>query len=132
VAYRKPNAFTRKVFNPLAMRFNISGTSGLAVRRRTSGETQRVPVIPIEHDGLNYLVSVRGESDWVKNLRAAGEGELESKDGAQTVTATEIPATERPPILEAYQAKAGKAVESHFKALPEPEDHPVFRLAPKT
>jgi hypothetical protein len=130
MAYRKPGAFTRKVFNPIAMRFGISGTSGLAVRRRSSGETQRVPVIPIEHDGRHYLVSVRGESDWVKNLRAAGECELEGKDGNQRVTATEIPAAERPPILEAYRAKAGKAVESHFKALPGPEDHPVFRIDP--
>ena len=130
MAYRKPNAFTRKVFNPLAMRFHISDTSGLAVRRRASGGTQRVPVIPIEVDGSAYLVSVRGESDWVKNLRAAGEGELESKDATQTVTATEIPAAERAPILDAYQVKAGRAVESHFKALPDAADHPVFRIQP--
>jgi hypothetical protein len=130
IAYRKPNAFTRKVFNPLAMRFNISGTEGLAVRRRSSGETQRVPVIPIEVGGDAYLVSVRGESDWVKNLRAAGECDLEGKEGAQHVRATEVPAGERPPILEAYQAKAGRAVESHFKALPDPDDHPVFRIEP--
>ena len=127
---RKPGAFTRKVFNPLAMRFNISGTSGLAVRRRTTGELQRVPVIPIEVGDGNYLVSVRGESDWVKNLRAAGECDLEGKDSATRVRATEVPAAERPPILEAYRAKAGRAVESHFKALPDPEDHPVFRVEP--
>jgi F420H(2)-dependent quinone reductase len=130
MAYRKPSAFTRKVFNPLAMRFNISDTSGLAVRRRASGGTQRVPVIPIEVGGAGYLVSVRGESDWVKNLRAAGECELEAKDGAQRVSATEIPVAERPPVLEAYQAKAGRAVKSHFKALSDPADHPVFRIEP--
>ena len=36
---------------------------------------------------------------------------------------------ERPPILDAYREKAGRAVESHFKALPDPADHPVFRIS---
>jgi len=130
MAYRKPNAFTRKVFNPLAMRFNISGTEALAVRRRKSGGTQRVPLIRIEVGGDDYLVSPRGESDWVKNLRAAGEAELEGKDAKRRVRVVEIPVEERPPILEAYQAKAGRAVASHFKALPDPADHPVFRVEP--
>ena len=130
MAYRKPNAFTRKVFNPLAMRFNISGTEALAVRRRKSGGTQRVPLIRVEVGGDDYLVSPRGESDWVKNLRAAGEAELEGKDAKRRVRVVEIPVEERPPILEAYQAKAGRAVASHFKALPDPADHPVFRVEP--
>jgi hypothetical protein len=130
MAYRKPNAFARKVFNPLAMRFNISGTEALAVRRRKSGGTQRVPLIRVEVGGHDYLVSPRGESDWVKNLRAAGEAELEGKDAKRRVRAVEIPVEERPPILEAYQAKAGRAVASHFKALPDPADHPVFRVEP--
>jgi F420H(2)-dependent quinone reductase len=130
MAYRKPNAFTRKVYNPLEFRFHMSGASGLTVRRRASGELQRVPVIPIERDGAEYLVSVRGESDWVKNLRAAGEAELTSKEGSRRVRAAEIPPDERPGILEAYQEKAGRAVASHFKALPDPVDHPVFRLSP--
>ena len=130
MAYRKPNAFTRKVFNPLAMRFHISGTSSLGVRRRRSGEIQRVPVILLERDGAEYLVSVRGESDWVKNLREAGEAELEGKDGTRRVRVAEIPVAERPPVLEAYQELAGRAVASHFKALPDPADHPVFRLEP--
>ena len=131
MAYRKPNLFVRKVFNPIAMRFGMSDSHTLAIKRRRSGELQRLPVIPLDHDGAQYLISVRGESDWVKNLREAGEAELSSKRGARLVTATEIPPQECGAILEAYQAKAGKAVESHFKALPDAADHPVFRLDPK-
>jgi deazaflavin-dependent oxidoreductase (nitroreductase family) len=128
MAYLKPPAFTRHVFNPLAMRFGIGGTKTLAVRRRRSGEMQRVPVIPLEYDGGRYVVSTRGESDWVRNLRAAGEAELGAGDSTERVQATEVPAAERPPILAAYRKAAGKTVESYFKKLPDPADHPVFRI----
>jgi hypothetical protein len=124
MAYRKPMLFTRKVFNPLAMRFGISGVKALAVRRRRSGTLQRVPLIAVERDGMRYLVSPRGETDWVRNLRAAGEAEFD----AQPVRATEVPVAERPPIIALYREVAGKAVASHFKALPDPADHPIFRL----
>ena len=124
MAYRRPNWLTRKVFNPLAMKTGISGTQALAVRGRRTGATQRVPVIPIEHGGSRYLVSPRGETDWVRNLRAAGEGEL----GSERIRATEVPVEERTPILAEYQRIAGRAVTSHFRALPDAADHPVFRL----
>ena len=124
VAYRKPNLFTRRIFNPLAMKLGIGGTKALSVRRRRSGRTQRVPVIPIERDGARYLVSPRGETDWVKNLRAASEGEL----GGERFHASEVPVGERAPIVDRYQEIAGRSVASHFKALPDPADHPVFRI----
>jgi hypothetical protein len=124
VAYRKPNAFTSRVFNPIAMKFGIAGTKPLAVRGRRTGKTQRVPVIPVEVDGTRYLVSPRGETDWAKNLRAAGDAEL---DG-ERVDAHELPVEERDPILDRYREVAGRSVSSHFEALPSPSDHPVFRI----
>jgi hypothetical protein len=125
VAYRKPNVFTRRVFNPIAMKLGVSGTKTLEVRRRRSGMVQRVPVIPVEHDGGRYLVSPRGETDWVRNLRSAGEAKL----NGQRIAAEEIPAAERGPVLSRYQDVAGLAVASHFKALPDASDHPVFRIS---
>jgi len=125
MAYRKPTWFVRKVFNPLALRTGVSGTRPLEVRRRRSGGLQRVPVIPIEHEGARYIVSPRGETDWVHNLRAAGgRGQL----GSETFAAAEVPAPERQAILDAYRKAAGMAVAAHFRALPDPADHPVFRL----
>jgi deazaflavin-dependent oxidoreductase (nitroreductase family) len=124
MAYRKPNAFTSKVFNPIALRFGIGGTRRLTVRGRRSGLPRTIPVVPVEHDGRRYLVSPRGETEWVRNLRAAGEAEL---DGVR-VHLTEVPVVERRPILDAYQKLAGRAVSSHFKALPDAADHPVFRV----
>jgi deazaflavin-dependent oxidoreductase (nitroreductase family) len=116
------------VFNPLAMRFGISGARALALRGRRSGRELRVPVIPVDHGGDRYLVSVRGESHWVRNLRAAGAGELQGKDGAEPFRATEVPVEERPPIIAAYREVAGRSVGPYWKKLPEPADHPVFRL----
>jgi deazaflavin-dependent oxidoreductase (nitroreductase family) len=132
MAYRKPPAFAAKVFNPVAMRFPISGTSTLSVPGRRTGKPVRVPVIPIEHDGKRYLVSPRGEAHWVRNLRAAGgDGELTTKGKTERFHARELPIDQRPPLLAQYQARAGRAVASHFKALPDPKDHPVFRLEPR-
>jgi hypothetical protein len=128
MAYLRPNAFERGVFNRLAMRFGISGTSTLAVPRRRGGEPLRVPVIPLDHEGARYLVSTRGESEWVRNLRAAGGGELERKGSSERFRVAEVPVAERPPLIDAYRKRAGREVERYFKKLPDPADHPVFRL----
>jgi hypothetical protein len=133
MAYLKPPVFVRKVFNPLAMRFGMGGAEAVSVRRRKSGEMQRLPCIPVEHAGARYLVSTRGESDWVRNMRAAGGGELHPRHGGpQQFTAVELPLSEREPVIEAYRKKAGKTVETYWKQLPDPADHPVFRLDPKS
>jgi hypothetical protein len=128
MAYLKPPAVTRKVFNPLAMRFSLGGAATLAVPRRTSGTTQQVPVIPVEHAGARYIVSTRGESQWVKNARRSGSLELREKGHSQRYSAVEVPVAERAPIIDAYRAKAGRAVDTYFKRLPESADHPTFRL----
>ena len=126
--YARPPLFVRRIFNPIAMRFGISGTRALAVRGRRSGVVHRVPVIPVDHEGARYLVSPRGETDWARNLRAAGEGELQSRKEVVRFRSTELPAAERAPVIAAYRAVAGRAVKSFFEAMPDPADHPVFRL----
>jgi len=127
--YARPPLILRKLFNPIAMRLEISGTRTLAVRGRRSGAVQRVPLIPVEVEGRRYLVSPRGETDWVRNLRAAGKGELRSRrKGVEHFAASELPAAERPPVIAAYRQVGGRAVRSFFEAMPDPADHPVFRL----
>lgn len=129
MAYLRPPAFTQRVFNPLAMRFGFSGASTLAIRGRVTGEPRRVPVIAVESDGARYLVSTRGESEWVRNLRAAaGQAELHGRGAPEPVQATEIPVEDRPPVIAAYRAVTGKMGSSYFATLPEPADHPVFRI----
>jgi len=128
MAYKPPPWFTKNVFNPIAMRFGLSGTFKLTVVGRTSGERREVPVLPIEHDGARYLVSTRGESAWVKNVRAAGQVELTRKGVSETLSAVEVPVGERQPVLDTYQRIQGKMVAGYFKDLPDPADHPTFRL----
>lgn len=131
MAYLKPPAFTRRVFNPLAMRFGIGGSETLSIAGRRSGEQRLVAVIPVEHSGARYLVSARGETEWVRNLRAAGTGELRGKSGTTAFRAVEISTGERAPIIAAYRRVAGKTVTAYFKSLPADADHPVFRMDPR-
>ncbi len=125
MAYLKPPWFTRTVFNKIAMATGLSGTEVLTVTTRRSGQPQRVPVIPVDLDGTTYLVSTRGESEWVKNLRADPNLTL----GTSRYVAAEIPETDRGPVLAAYRKKAGH-VDGYFTRLPSDADHPVFALTP--
>jgi deazaflavin-dependent oxidoreductase (nitroreductase family) len=129
MAYIKPPMFVRRIFNPLAMQFGVGGAARLSVAGRKSGAARSVPVIPVEHAGSRYLVSTRGEAEWVRNLRAAGgHATLKDRAGAREIRTSEVPAAEREPILAAYRQVAGKTVDAYFNSLPEPGDHPVFRI----
>jgi len=86
--YLKPGWFTSRVLNPLLMRVGIIPT--LAVRGRTSGEWRTVPVNVLELDGRRYLVAPRGDTQWVRNLRATGRGELRWRGRVEPFRMTEI------------------------------------------
>lgn len=111
------------------MRFGIGGAETLAIPGRSSGDLRKVPVIVADYAGQRYLVSTRGESAWVRNLRAAGGvAQLGRGGNLGRITTVEIPVEERGPIIEAYRAKAGRTVTGYWKQLPAPEDHPTFRI----
>lgn len=75
VHYIKPGRFDNMLNGAVAWlaRHGISlmGTAELSVRGRTSGEWRRIPVNPLPYEGGPYLISARGHSQWVRNLRAA-------------------------------------------------------------
>lgn len=129
MTYLKPSAMT-KLFNKLAMHSAMWDVHTLEVARRNAAEPQRVPVIPLRHDGSLYIVSTRGEADWVKNVRTAGIVDLGQKGTFVTYAATEVPADERSVIITAYRKKAGREVNAYWKKLPEDVDHPAFKLTP--
>lgn len=131
MAYLKPPWFVVNVFNKIAMLTGISGSETLAVTARTTGQVQQIPVISVDVDGIKFLVSTRGESQWVKNVRANPAVTLKDRSGTAPFTATEVPVERRGPVLEAYRIKAGKTVDGYFAKLPEPSDHPVFSLLPE-
>jgi hypothetical protein len=72
---------------------------------------------------------VRGETEWVKNVRANPHVKL-TKSGVTDYVATETPVEARKRIVEAYKATASKATHRLFRQLPEDADHPVFALTP--
>ena len=132
MAYLKPPWFTVKVFIRIAMATGVSNSETLSVTKRGSGEPQHIPVVTVDVGGTRYLVSTRGEPQWVKNVRANPTVTLTTKSGAKTYVAREMPAPQRQPILTAYQHKAGRAVDGYFRKLSDPADHPVFALTAAT
>jgi deazaflavin-dependent oxidoreductase (nitroreductase family) len=130
MAYLRPPAITRRVANPVAMRLNGRGGATLTVVGRRTGKPRKVPVIPVEAGGSRYLVSPNGESEWVRNLRAAGRGELSRKGRTEAFHAVEVPVDERGPVIARYREVAGRVVGPCFTKLPDARDHPVFQVAP--
>lgn len=124
--YLKPGWLVSRIVNPVLMRLGITPT--LAVRGRTSGEWRTVPVNVLELAGQRYLVAPRGDTQWVRNLRATGRGEFRRRGRIEPFRATEIADAEKPRIIEAYLARWGYQVRPYFRALPNAADHPVFRI----
>ncbi len=87
MAYLKPPWFTARVFNRIAMATGVSNSETLTVTKRGSGEPQHIPVVTVDVGGTRYLVSTRGESQWVKNVRANPTVTLNNKSGTATYVA---------------------------------------------
>ena len=81
---------------------SVYGSRVLAVRGRKSGEWRTTPVNPLTIDGQRYLVAPRGNTQWVRNLRAVGTGELRIGGKTEAFSATEVADDEKPAILRAY------------------------------
>jgi deazaflavin-dependent oxidoreductase (nitroreductase family) len=124
--YVAPGLVVRNVLNPLIRRLRLRPV--LLVAGRKTGRMQEVPINPLEVDGERYLLSPRGETQWVRNLRAAGEGRLRHLTSTESFSAVEVPDEERPRLVAEYKRRWGLAVKPQFDALPDPLDHPVFRI----
>jgi deazaflavin-dependent oxidoreductase (nitroreductase family) len=141
--YQKPDFFTKHLFNPmleLSMKLGRGwrGSYILSVRGRKSGKMYTTPVNPLAFENQRYLVAPRGETGWVRNIRASGEGELRLGGKRERITVDEVPVETKAPILRAY-LKNWKSETSKFfggatDESPEEElrriapDHPIFRI----
>lgn len=135
----------RRVLNPLVkfivgpLGIQMRGGQLLTVVGRKSGQPKSVPVNPMTFNGKRYLVAPRGQTEWAKNLRVAGTGELRSGSKRERFVATEIPDAEKPPILREYLNRWYMETGSTFEV---PKDatledlaaiasrHPVFEIRP--
>jgi deazaflavin-dependent oxidoreductase (nitroreductase family) len=105
--YVEPGWFTRNVFNRaigFLTRHGVSvwGSRELRVRGRTSGEWRTVPVNLLTFDGDQYLVAPRGQTQWVRNIRVAGGGELRVGRRVQAFEVTELADEAKVEVLRAY------------------------------
>jgi deazaflavin-dependent oxidoreductase (nitroreductase family) len=121
------------------MGLTVAGSRVLAVRGRTSGEWRTVPVNPMTVDGERYLVAPRGHTQWVRNMRAAGGGELRRGRRAEAFTAVELPDADKPPVLREYLRRWAWEVGRFFEGIDATSSDeellavapgfPVFRIA---
>jgi hypothetical protein len=79
----------------------------LEVRGRQSGKPRRTVIVRTTYNGDHYLVALAGESEWVRNVRAASGQAVIRHGRAQTVDLIEVPADDRPPIIWAYLHRTG-------------------------
>jgi deazaflavin-dependent oxidoreductase (nitroreductase family) len=82
--------------------FSVWGSRVLYVKGRKSGELRSTPVNLLTIDGVRYLVAPRGITQWVRNLRVAGEGELRVGRRIERFVPTELADDVKPAILRAY------------------------------
>lgn len=81
---------------------SLAGSRELRVVGRRSGEVRTTVVNLLVLDGERYLVAPRGTTEWVRNLRAAGEGELRVGRRTEPFHAEELADGAKPAVLRAY------------------------------
>jgi deazaflavin-dependent oxidoreductase (nitroreductase family) len=142
--YQQPGWFTRNVFNRAVAGLtragvSVAGSRVLEVQGRKSGEWRRTPVNVLTLDGVRYLVSPRGHSQWVRNIRVSGQARLVLGRRAESIAVTELADDEKVPQLRAYLKHWRWEVGAFFGGVrpdsPDEDlrriapDHPVFRIA---
>jgi deazaflavin-dependent oxidoreductase (nitroreductase family) len=112
------------------------------VKGRTSGAWRTTPVNLLDYDGRRYLVSPRGEGQWVRNLRAAGTGELRVGRRTEQFRGRELGDDEKVPVLRAYLKRWKAEVSVFFEGVSAASTdeqiraiagrHPAFEVLPPT
>ena len=121
-------AISRLMFGRIWLRVGM--TAQLDVRGRRTGAPHRTVLLPVDVGGTTYLLSQYGVSEWVRNLRAAGLGELRRKGRVASFTAVEVDGAERDRVIATFHAKAPKPFRADYEQRPDPADHPTFRVDP--
>jgi deazaflavin-dependent oxidoreductase (nitroreductase family) len=142
--YLAPNR-SAAVFNAVtkwltARGISLLGSRVLAVRGRKSGEVRTTVVNLFTYQGHRYLLAPRGHTQWVRNLRATGDGELRLGRRSEHFTPVEIADPDKPPLIRLYLRKWAWETGAFFDGLkadsPDADvaaaapGFPVFRIDP--
>jgi deazaflavin-dependent oxidoreductase (nitroreductase family) len=136
---RTDHLFNKTVAALTRLGISVWGSRVLYVRGRSTGEWRTTPVNVLTVDGVRYLVAPRGTTQWVRNIRVAGGGELHVGRRVEPFTVSELPDDRKPAVLRAYLKRWGWEVGRFFDGLDAnatdeqiraiAPDFPVFRLA---
>ena len=133
--YDEPNRAARAtnvVFRWLAEAgISIAGTRALRVRGRKTGQLRGVVVNLMTVDGRDYVVSPRGNTQWVRNARAAGEVEMGPRWRSRTVRISEVADDAKIDLLKRYLHRWYWEVKGHVGGLtPQSTDEQIRAVAP--
>ena len=134
--YLQPGWFTKNVFNQLVVwltRIGVSvrGSRELRVRGRASGEWRKNPVNLLHHEGSRYLVAPRGRTQWVRNLEAAGTGELRVGRRVEEFRGVAVADADKVDILRDYLHHWKMEVGVFFDGVgPDATDDEIAAIAP--
>lgn len=131
------NTFNKVITTLLRLGVKIGNMTLLTVRGRKSGQPRTTPIWVTEENGQRWVISPYGQVQWVRNLRAAGEGTLTHGRRSERVKAVESSAHEAALILKRSLANAPSFLHAYFDVTPdspleeferEVPLHPVFLL----
>jgi len=137
-------SLTERIFNRLfaiAIGFGVGLGHNyvVEVRGRKSGRIFSTPIDLLEAGGRRYLVAPRGDTNWVRNARAAGRVTLRKGHQSDDFAVREVGPAERPELLKAYLDRFALTVQRYFPIprgspasdfAPIAERYPVFELTP--
>ncbi len=131
VPARVDHAFNRAVGWLTRRGLSVAGSRELRVLGRRTGEVRTTVVNPLDLEGRRYLVAPRGHTQWVRNLRAAGGGELRAGRRVEAFAARELPDGEKVDVLRAYLARWAWEVGRFFDGVDaDSPDEDLQRIAP--
>ncbi|MGE2715618.1 nitroreductase/quinone reductase family protein [Mycolicibacterium litorale] len=96
---------------------SIGGTCALRIRGRKTGKTRTVVVNLMSVDGRRYVVSPRGNTQWARNARAAGQVETGPRWRRHAVRIAEVPEAAKPALLKRYLDRWYWQVKGHVGGL---------------
>lgn len=134
--YEEPNAAARAanaVIRWLAeLGISIAGTRALRVRGRKSGKSRAVVINLLTVDGVDYLVSPRGNTQWARNVRAAGVVETGPRWRRRRARVSEVADSAKPELLRRYLDRWYWQVKGYVGGLTPDSTDEQFRAAAPT
>lgn len=132
--YQKPNRAARAanwLLRWLAeLGISLAGGRVVRVAGRKTGKPRAVVVNVLNVEGADYLLSPRGNTQWARNLRAAGVVEVGPRWRRRRMRATEVADAAKPDLMRRYLARWYWQVKGFVEVTPGSTDTELRAAAP--